>query len=560
MTTSQPAPGKISAARAVVQCLKLEGVEFIFGVPGGQTLSIMDALFDEPGIRFITTRDERAAAHMADAYGRLTGKPGVCLATTGPGATNLLTAVGGAHRDSSPVVVITCNNRRRHIGQDDNQDADHVTLFRQFTKLSRFVPDSEGIPQAVRESFRVATTGNPGPVLLDFARDAVEGGEIAFEPIKPEKYRFNDRPVAPEASIAAAARALANAKKPVLWLGRGAIIAKASEAAIAFAEALGIPIVTTFNGISAVPGDHDLCFGPRSRFGTKVSKHLLQEADCILAVGNSMNAASTSRWTLPITRNIVQVDLDPAIIGRNYPVEVGVIGDAADALSRILDPVRGRATATAGARADWLATAKRMREDWRKDVFQPSYATSMPIKPQWVMKVLGDAVDANTVVVADAGNPGVWTHMLPIKTPGAYMKPVGFGNMAFGLPAAIAAKLAQPGKDVIAIVGDGSLGMSMGDMETAVREKAPFTLVVMNDMAYGNIKQEELHFHGQRYIGVDFGDVDYTGIAKCMGGNGEKVTNPGELADAVARGKASGQFYLIDVRIDGSENVWKDPM
>ncbi|MFC7397834.1 thiamine pyrophosphate-binding protein [Chelatococcus sp. GCM10030263] len=560
MTTSQPAPGKISAARAVVQCLKLEGVEFIFGVPGGQTLSIMDALFDEPGIRFITTRDERAAAHMADGYGRLTGKPGVCLATTGPGATNLITAVGGAHRDSSPVVVITCNNRRRHIGQDDNQDADHVTLFRQFTKLARFVPDSEGIPQAVREAFRVATTGNPGPVLLDFARDAVEGGEIAFEPIKPENYRFNARPVAPEPSIAAAAEVVAVAEKPVLWLGRGAIIAQASEAALRLAEAMGMPIVTTFNGISAVPGDHDLSFGPRSRFGTKVSKHLLQEADCILAVGNSLNAASTSRWTLPITRNIVQVDLDPAIIGRNYPVAVGVIGDAADALQRLTLALQGKATATAGTRADWLGTARRLREEWRREVFAPSHATSTPIKPQWVMKALGDAVDGNTIVVADAGNPGVWTHMLPIKTPGAYMKPVGFGNMAFGLPAAIAAKLARPEQDVIAIVGDGSLGMSMGDIETAIREKAPLTLVVMNDMAYGNIKQEELHFHGQRYIGVDFGDVDYAGVARCMGGDGEKVTRPGDLAAAIARGKASDRLYLIDVRIDGAENVWKDPM
>ncbi|MBO4223939.1 thiamine pyrophosphate-binding protein [Bradyrhizobium neotropicale] len=560
MTTSQPARAKIGAARAVVQCLKLEGVEFIFGVPGGQTLSIMDALYDEPGIRFITTRDERAAAHMADAYGRLTGKPGVCLATTGPGATNLITAVGGAHRDSSPVVVITCNNRRRHIGQDDNQDADHITLFRQFTKLSRFVPDSEGIPQAVREAFRVATTGNPGPVLLDFARDAVEGGEIAFEPIDPQNYRFNERPVAPEASIAAAAQALAAARKPVLWLGRGAIIARAGEAALKLAELLGAPIVTSFNGISAVPGDHDLCFGPRSRFGTKVSKHLLQDSDCILVVGNSMNAASTSRWTLPLTRNIVQVDLDPAIVGRNYPVAVGVIGDATDALRRLAGALQGKLSANAAARADWLAQARRLREDWRKDVFAPAYATSRPIKPQWVMQTLGAAIDANTVIVADAGNPGVWTHMLPIKTPGAYMKPVGYGNMAFGLPAAIAAKLAGPGKDIIAVVGDGSLGMSMGDMETAVREKAPFTLIVMNDMAYGNIKQEELHFHGQRYIGVDFGDVDYAGVAKCMGGDGEKVSNPADLAAAIARGKASGRFYLIDVRIDGSENVWKDPI
>ena len=552
--------GKISGAKAVVECLKLEGVEFVFGVPGGQTLSIMDVLYDEPGIRFITTRDERGAAHMADAYGRLTGKPGVCLATTGPGATNLITAVGGAHRDSSPAIVITCNNRPRHIGQDDNQDAEHVSLFRQFTKLSRFVPDSEGIPQAVREAFRVATTGNPGPVLIDFARDAVEGGEIAFEAIRPENYRFTARPLAPEASVAAAVRALKAAEKPVIWAGRGALISGATGAVLAVAEALEAPIVTTYNGISAVPGDHHLAFGPRSRFGTKVSKQALAEADCILAVGNSLNAASTSRWTLPLTRNMVQIDLDPAIIGRNYPVSVGIVGDAADALTRIAAGLGRDASGTAGARRDWLARMKDVRAAWREEVFTEELGRAVPIKPQWAMKVLGDAIDENTIVVADAGNPGVWTHLLPIRTPGAYMKPVGYGNMAFGLPAAIAAKLARPAKDVVAVVGDGSLGMSLCEIETAIREKALLTLIGLNHLAYGNIKQEELHFHGQRYIGVDFGDIDFAGVAKCMGGDGEKVTDPAKLAEAVARGKASDRLYLIDVRIDGAENVWKDPI
>ncbi|MGQ9368327.1 thiamine pyrophosphate-binding protein [Azospirillum sp. ST 5-10] len=556
--TPQAASRTLKSAQALVECLKLEGVEFIFGVPGGQTLAIMDALYDEPGIRFITTRDERAAAHMADAYGRLTGRPGVCLATTGPGATNLITAVGGAHRDSSPVIVITCNNRRRHIGQDDNQDADHISLFRQFTKLSRFVPDSEGIPQAVREAFRVATTGNPGPVLLDFARDAVEGGEVAFESIPPERYRFTDCPQAPAAAIAAAVERLKAARKPVIWAGRGVVIAGATAAVLAAAEALGAPIVTTFNGISAVPGSHDLVFGPRSRFGTKVSKELLAGADCVLAVGNSFNAASTSRWTFPLTRNIVHVDLDPTVIGRNYPVAVGVVGDAADAMARIAAALRDEPRDP--ARADWLAGAKALRAGWAAEVFAESMGASTPIKPQWVMKVLGEAIDENTVTVADAGNPGVWTHLLPIRTPGSYMKPVGFGNMAFGLPAAIAAKLAAPGKDVVAVVGDGSLGMCLGEIETAVREKAPLTLVVMNDLAYGNIKQEELHFHGQRYIGVDFGDVDYAGLAKCMGGDGVKVTDPARLAEAIAAGKRSDRLFLIDVRIDGSENVWKDPI
>jgi acetolactate synthase-1/2/3 large subunit len=552
---SKPATATpMSGARAVVECLKMEGVEFVFGVPGGQTLSIMDALYDEPGIRFITTRDERGAAHMADGYGRMTGKPGVCLATTGPGATNLITAVGGAHRDSSPVIVITCNNRRRNILQDDNQDADHITAFRQFTKLSRFVPDAQGIPQAMREAFRVATTGNPGPVLIDFARDAVESDGAEFEPVRPENYRFTLAPVAPDTSIDALAAALAAASTPVIWCGRGVLTARAGEAVIALAERLKAPVITTFNGISCVPGDHPLVFGPRSRFGTKVSKALLAGADCILAVGNSLNAASTSRWTLPLTRNMLQIDIDPTMVGRNYPVAAAAIGDARDAVERLA------ARVPATRRRDWLDHAIKLRETWRSEVFVDADLACVPIKPQVVMRKIAEMVDANSVLVADAGNPGVWTHLVPVPTVGAYMKPVGYGNMAFGLPAAIAAKLALPGRDVISVVGDGSLGMCLGEIETAVREKAPFTLVVMNDLAYGNIKQEELHFHGQRYIGVDFGDVDYAGVARAMGADGEKVTTAAALEEALRRGKASDRLYLIDVRIDGAENVWKEPI
>jgi acetolactate synthase-1/2/3 large subunit len=548
------AAATISGAKAVVECLKMEGVEFVFGVPGGQTLSIMDALYDEPSIRFITTRDERGAAHMADGYGRLTGKPGVCLATTGPGATNLITAVGGAHRDSSPVVVITCNNRRRHILQDDNQDADHITAFRQFTKLSRFVPDAQGIPQAMREAFRIATTGNPGPVLIDFARDAVEADGAVFEPIKPENYRFTAAPHVPDEAIDALAARLAAARQPVIWCGRGVLSAKAGSAVMALAEKLKAPVITTFNGISCVPGNHDLVFGPRSRFGTKVSKRLLSEADCILAIGNSLNAASTSRWALPLTPNLLQIDVDPAIVGRNYPVAVGAIGDARNAAERLttkIAQVRER---------PWLDKAQSLRDAWKREVFVDSDLALSPIKPQVAMRKLAEVVDYNTILVADAGNPGVWTHLVQVPTTGAYMKPVGYGNMAFGLPAAIAAKLAAPKKDVIAVVGDGSLGMCLGEIETAIREKAPITLMVLNDLAYGNIKQEELHFHGQRYIGVDFGDIDFAGVAKAMGGDGEKVTTAEQLEAALRRGKASSRLYLIDVRIDGNENVWKEPI
>lgn len=550
----------LTGAQAFVRCLETEGVEFVFGVPGGQTLSIMDVLYDQPHIRFITTRHECAAAHMADAYGRLTGKPGIALATTGPGATNLLTGVGGAHRDSSPAIIVTCNNRRRHIGTDDNQDADHVPLFRQFTKHSRFVPDPEAVPHATREAFRIALSGNPGPVHLDFARDAVEAGDIAFVDQAPEQYRPMARALPDPASIEQALAVLLEAERPVIWVGKGAILADAGDAVMALAERLDVPVVTTYNGIGAVPGHHPLVYGPRSRGGTRLTKSLLTEADVILAVGNSFNAASTSRWSLKLTDRLIQVDLDPTMIGRHYPVRVAVTGDAAAAVGQMRDALRANTDERADDRAAWRREADQRRERWQAEVHPKADATATPIKPQWLMHEAAALIDERTIVVADAGNPGIWTHLLPIRRPRSYMKPVGFGNMAFGLPAAIAAKLARPDERVLLFVGDGSLGMSLGEIETAVREKTPIAIVVMNDKSYGNIKQEELHYHGPRYIGVDFTDVDFAGVAKAMGADGERVERPQDVTPALQRALAADRPYLVDLLIDPAENVWEEPI
>ncbi|MFH1742906.1 MAG: thiamine pyrophosphate-binding protein [bacterium] len=551
---------KLTAAQSFVECLKIEGVQFVFGVPGGQTLSIMDALYDVPEIRFVTVRHECAAAHMADAYGRLTGHPGIALATAGPGATNLLTGVAGALCDSSPAVIVTVNNRRRHIGLDDNQDADHVLLFKQFTKLSRFIPDPEGVPHAVREAFRVALSGNPGPVHIDFARDALEQGEVEFEPLPPKAYRATDRPQPPEASVQLALDRLLAAERPLIWVGRGVIVAEAGDVVMNLAQSLDIPVVTTFNGISAVPGNHPHVFGPHSRFGTRLTKALLAEADCVMLVGASLNATSTSRWTLSLPQNLVHIDIDPAMIGRHYPVSAAVVGDARAAIEMMSSSLpRSDTSAKAKARTLWLEMAKAWQQTWYKVAFPAELAEAQPIKPQRVMQVVRDVLADDVIVVVDAGNPGIWSHLLPVPRIRGYMKPVGFGNMGFGLPAGIAVKLARPTDKVLVLVGDGSLGMSLAEIETAVREKTPMAIIVLNDRAYGNIKQEEAHYYGPRYIGVDFTDVRYADTAKSMGADGERIEDPRTLPDALARALASTMPYLLDVPIDTTDNVWEEP-
>lgn len=551
---------QMTGARAFVECLKAEGVEYVFGVPGGQTLSIMDALFDTPEIRFITTRHEGAAAHMADGYGRVTGKPGIAIATAGPGATNLLTGVGGAFRDSSPVIVVTCNNRRRHIGTDDNQDAEHVSLFRQFTKHSRFVPDPEGVPHATREAFRVALSGSHGPVHLDFARDAIEAGDLAFDPLPPPAYRPMRPACADPQSIEEAADAFLTAEKPVIWAGRGAMLAHAGNAILDIARAYKLPIITTYNGIGAVPGNDPSVFGPRSRNGTRLTKTILEGADCVVAIGNSLNAPSTSRWSIKLPKNLIQIDIEPSVIGRHYPISVGVIGDAGDAVRRLAATLSARPDGAAASRAAFLRKIENWQEIWLREIHAEHHATNIPVKPQWVMREAARMLDDRTIVVADAGNPGIWTHLLPTTRVGGYLKPVGFGNMGFGVPAAIAAKLARPNDRVIAFVGDGSLGMSLAEIETAVREKTPIAIVVMDDRAYGNIKQEELHYFGQRHIGVDFTDVNYADLARVMGADGERIQRPQDLGSALERALVSPVPYLLDVLIDSADNVWEDPI
>ena len=342
----------MTGGQLVVDTLRALGVGRVFGVPGGQTLAIMDAIRDAPDIKFTTTRHEGAAACMADAVGRLTRRPGVCLATTGPGATNLLTGIGGAMRDSSPVLVMTCNNRMSDMSRDDAQNADHVAIFRPMTKWATLVLDPLTIPRVLHEAAIRATSGCPGPVLVDFARNALEtsvplaaaesvgygataGSRVCRAP--------GQRPLADPGLINEAAGLLLGARSPVLWIGNGVQLSGAEAAALDLAERLALPVITTFNALGAVESDHPNVFGPLSRMGTRLSRQVVQGSDLLLAVGNSLNAVSTSRWKLELPNTIVQVDLDPANLGVNYPTRtLAIAGDARAVVDQLRAAVEGR--------------------------------------------------------------------------------------------------------------------------------------------------------------------------------------------------------------------------
>jgi acetolactate synthase-1/2/3 large subunit len=554
---------KVSGGEVVVDTLRALGVDVMFGVPGGQTLSIVDAVLDTDEIRFVTARHEGSAACMADAYARITGRPAACIATTGPGATNMLTGVGGAFRDSSPVIAITCNNRLADLGRDDAQAADHVAVYRSLVKWAKLVSTAGSIRQVLEEAYIRATSGCPGPVLIDFARDVIEDPvDFDFEPQHGPAAIASagrERVAGDPTRIAAAADILAGAKAPVLWLGNGVKIADAGAEALALAERLSMPVITTFNGMGAVPTTDPLVYGALTRMGTELSSRVLAEADVLVAVGNSLNAVSTGRWSMTLPETIVQIDVEPTNIGRYYAARThGVLGDARAVMSALRDgvPTDGREEATdRAARLESLAAA-RARWAADTDVIAPAPGT---ISPAAVMREVRSGSPADTIALVDAGNPGVWSYLWPILRSGTYFKPVGFGNMGFALPAAIGAKIARPEAPVLAIIGDGSLGMTLGELETVAREELPVCLVIMNDSGYGNIRQEQLLHYGERRLGVDFIDVDYAAIARACGMQGTRVTEVDTLAEVVADAFGSGRPWLIDVVIDPDISAWTYP-
>ncbi|WP_341718463.1 thiamine pyrophosphate-binding protein [Micromonospora sp. FIMYZ51] len=553
---------KKTGGQVVVEMLRSLGVEYVFGVVGGQTLAITDAIIDTDGIEFVHTRHEGAAAVMADAYGRLTGQPAACIATTGPGATNLITGVGGAFRDSSPAFILTCNNNGENIHKDDAQNADHVELFKSLTKYSRLVAHANGIKQAMEEAYVNAVTGNPGPVHLDFARDTIEG-LIDNPPVVPGTHPARkwtgERPSPNPLAVARAAERLLAAERPVIWLGNGGNRSRASEDVLALADALNIPVVTTFNGIGAVRTNHPLVFGAVSRMGTNLSTRVLTDADLVLALGNSLNAVSTTRWRRQLPE-VIQVDVDPAMIGRYYgEITDGIVGDLGAFARDLLVAVGDRAAGARASRAEWVAGLQAAEAEWWADAEVKDASPKGVLSPADIVRALRSVAPENTLLIPDAGNPGVWSFLWEITQPNTYIKPVGFGNMGFALPSAIAATLIDPDRPVLALIGDGSLGMSLGELETLARVGGKVCVVVLNDSSYGNIRQEQvLHFNG-RTIGVDFNTVDFGTVARGMGVDGEVITNLDALCQRVRKVFEGNTPAVLDVPIDRDVNAWTFP-
>ncbi len=543
-----------TGGQLAVKLMEEFGVKVAFGIPGGQTLSVNNAMYDST-IRFVHTRHENGAAVAADGYGRLTGEPGVCLATTGPGATNLITGLGGALRDSSPVIALVFQNKLPDAGRGDAQESDHELLFGSICKKYIPVRDISSLAWSMREAYRVAKTGRPGPVVVDFYRDVVENQKAPYIPMDPADYCYAPDCVAFPAAIQAAAAEIKKAKKPCLWVGNGVKLAHAEEEIKELSLLLAAPIVTTYNAMAAVESSFENLVGPRTRHGSEISKAALEESDCVITVGSTLTAISTNRWDLKI-HNMIQFDIIPENIGRHYPAKVGVVGDAKASLRSLIDTLKADSyQADPSYRNDIFAR----KAKWAEGVFSGPIAdvNATPVPPVALHMELSKCLKENSIFVVDAGNPGAWTHITDFPAGTTYMKPVNYGNMGFALGAALGCKEAAPDREVIALLGDGSLGMTLGELETISREKLHVIVILVNDDAYGNIKQEEKFKTGtENYIGVEFPSIDYVRVAEALGYNGTIVRKASEIPQAMEAARASDKPFMIEVKLDGSYTVW----
>jgi len=545
---------EVTGGRAVVELLKAEGVRYIFGIVGATFLDVLDALYDDHGVEYINVRHEQAGAFMADGLARVTGRPGVCLVTAGPGATNLLTGVAAAHVAHSPVVVLVGGIGLDHYGKDAFQEYDLVSMFRPVTKLALQITKAERIPELLHAAFRAAMSGRPGPVFVEISRDVLNDHIAEAAAVPPARYRATyPQPPHPDA-IREAARLLQHAQRPLLIVGGGVTHAGANDVVVRLAERHSIPMITAYGRNDAVPNDHALYIGPLGRAGSPEAAAACRLADLLLVVGSRL-AHFTShfddRYIRPGTP-IIQIDVDSRDIGRYYPVAVGMQADAREACVALLE-VLDRDNACASRQA-WRKEAETLRGQRQARLAAEVALDAKPMKPQRVYAELRRALPADTIVALDAGAaPAYGYDRLQFTRPASFLTPLDLGGLGFAFPEALGAKLGRPDSPVLAIHGDGGFLMNAHELETAVRHRINVVTLVMNNNCWGSEKAYQKHFYAERYIGCDIGNPRYDHFARLFGAEGYYVGRPEDVGDAVRAAFGAGKPAVIEIPIDPDE-------
>ena len=531
-----------------MESLKRAGAEVIFGYPGGQVLPIFDQLYDFD-IKFILTRHEQGAAHAADGFSRATGKVGVCLATSGPGATNLVTGIANAYMDSIPMVAITGQVGTHLIGNDAFQEADVTGITRPITKHNFLVKDVRDLARTVAEAFYIASSGRPGPVLIDIPVD-VQRAETEF--IWPEKIEI--RSYQPTYSghpgqIKKAAKLISSAKKPIIYAGGGIISSGAHILLRELAEKIQAPVTMTFMGLGGFPGTHKLSLGMLGMHGTAYANHATMESDLIIAIGARFDDRVTGRLdTFAPYAKVIHIDIDPSSISKNVKVDIPIVGDAKNIIGPLIKQIK-----KAPDTQSWLKTI----ESWKKKHPLTYKHTGKFLKPQYILEQLWDLTKGDAVICTEVGQSQMWAcQWYNYLTPRTFISSGGLGTMGFGFPAAIGAKVGRPEKEVFNIAGDGSIQMNIQELATCVANKINVKVLIFNNGFLGMVRQWQELFYKKRYSYTPITSPDYVKLAASYGAIGIRVTKKSEVRKALQKTIKADNTVFVDFRIEPEENVW----
>lgn len=526
-------------AEILIECLKEQGVDTVFGYPGGCVLDIYDALYRDGSIRHVITAHEQGAAHAADGYARTTGKVGVVIATSGPGATNLVTGIATAFMDSIPVVAVTGNVGANFLGRDSFQEIDISGITMPITKHNFIVKNADDLADTMRAAFRIANSGRKGPVLVDILKN-VQIQEAEYTPAKPVPTPAKPVPVS---AVQAAADALNGAKKPLIMAGGGVIASGASEELLSLAEKLDAPVASTLMGLGGFPASHPLFAGMMGMHGTHTAAKLCLESDCILAIGTRFSdRVALNRDKFAAGKTVIQIDVDEAEIGKNVSVTHAVLGDVKETLKTLiplLSPVTGRAFA---------ATAAAYKTAEKATAKQPELGHEILIEAANLLK--------DGVVVTDVGQHQMWTaQYFPIEKPRTICTSGGLGTMGYGFGAAIGAAIGT-GKHVVLVTGDGSFNMNLNELSTAVTENLPITVLLMDNRALGMVRQWQKLFYGRRFSQTTVNKkTDYVKFAQSFGAKGLAIEKREEILPVLKEALSTPSPVVVDCRISEDENV-----
>ncbi|ADI02904.1 acetolactate synthase, large subunit, biosynthetic type [Syntrophothermus lipocalidus DSM 12680] len=543
----------MKGAEVLLRCLKEEGVEVIFGYPGGAVLPIYDALYSSE-VKHVLVRHEQGAAHAADAYARVSGKVGVCLATSGPGATNLVTGIATAYMDSVPLVAFTGQVATHLIGRDAFQEADITGITLPITKHNYLVKRSEDLVRIIKEAFYIARTNRPGPVVVDLPRDIMER-EMEFNGY-PEEVNLRGYRVLKSCNmgqVLLAVEAIRQAERPVIYAGGGVISSGASEVLQELAIKMKIPVATTLMGIGCFPETHYLSLGMLGMHGTRYANYAVSESDLIIAVGVRFDDRVTGKITsFAPHAKVIHIDIDAAEIGKNFGVDIPIVGDVKQVLEEIVPRLEPREKFS-----EWHRVIDRWKEE-----FPLTYSESREpgrIKPQYVVEQIYYATQGNAIITTEVGQNQMWaSQFYKFTRPRTFITSGGLGTMGFGLPAAIGAKIARPDMTVIDIAGDGSIQMNIQELCTAVEQRLPIVICILNNQYLGMVRQWQELFFGGRYSYTDISlQPDFVKLAEAYGAIGMRVKEAQDVAPALREAfSVTDRPVVIDFWVEREANVF----